>query len=100
MENWTRHRRREVTVKIVTELRRVRPHIVLTFGPEGAYGHPDHIAICQFTTTASASAADPSSPTADLAVLPHRVSKLYYLAWSHAKWSAYRLRISRLEVHG
>ena len=33
-------------------LRRVRPDVVVTFGPDGAYGHPDHIAISQFTTAA------------------------------------------------
>lgn len=43
----------EVIARIVAELRRVRPHIVLTFGPEGAYRHPDHIAICQFATAAT-----------------------------------------------
>ena len=80
----------EIIAKIVAELRRVRPHIVLTFGPEGAYGHPDHIAICQFATAATVCAADPSYPAADPALPPHRVSKLYYLAWSHAKWEAYQ----------
>src|SRR5262245_42985735 len=44
----------EIIAKIVAQLRRVRPHVVLTFGPEGAYGHPDHIAICQFATAAAA----------------------------------------------
>ena len=42
-------------------LRRVRPDVVLTFGPDGAYGHPDHIAISQFTTAAIVAAADPRS---------------------------------------
>ena len=39
-------------------LRRVRPDVVVTFGPDGAYGHPDHIAISQFTTAAIVAAAD------------------------------------------
>lgn len=80
----------EIIAKIVAELRRVRPHIVLTFGPEGAYGHPDHIAICQFTTAATVCAADPLYSAAGSTSLPHRVLKLYYLAWSHAKWEAYQ----------
>src|SRR5437763_3100213 len=42
----------EAISSIVTHLRRVRPDVVLTFGPDGAYGHPDHIAISQFTTAA------------------------------------------------
>src|SRR5574341_1465404 len=42
----------QAIAKIVGHLRRVRPHVVVTFGPEGAYGHPDHIAISQFTSAA------------------------------------------------
>src|SRR5690349_16267274 len=37
---------------VVCHIRRIQPDVVVTFGPEGAYGHPDHIAICQFTTAA------------------------------------------------
>ena len=44
--------------RIVAHLRRVRPDVVVTFGPDGAYGHPDHIAISQFTTAAIVAAAD------------------------------------------
>jgi LmbE family N-acetylglucosaminyl deacetylase len=29
-----------------------RPDVVITFGPEGAYGHPDHMAISEATTEA------------------------------------------------
>src|SRR5688572_2227086 len=29
---------------IVGALRRARPQVVVTFAPDGAYGHPDHIA--------------------------------------------------------
>ena len=43
---------------IVRHIRRVRPHVVVTFGPDGAYGHPDHIAISQFTTAAIVCASD------------------------------------------
>jgi LmbE family N-acetylglucosaminyl deacetylase len=60
----------------------------LTFGPDGAYGHPDHIAISQFTTAAIVAAADPAA-----AIDGHRthaVSKLYYTAWSEAAWEAHR----------
>ncbi len=40
----------EAIAKIVGHVRRVQPDVVVTFGPDGAYGHPDHIAICQLTT--------------------------------------------------
>jgi LmbE family N-acetylglucosaminyl deacetylase len=82
----------EAAAKIVSHLRRVRPHVVITFAPEGAYGHPDHIAICQFTTAAIVAAADPHYALANGAapLNPHRVSKLYYMAWPKDKWAAYQ----------
>ena len=43
---------------IAGHLRRIRPQVVVTFGPEGAYGHPDHIAISQLTTAALVRSAD------------------------------------------
>ena len=87
----------EAITRIVTHLRRVKPHVVLTFGPEGAYGHPDHIAISQFTTAAIACAADPGFPdAANSAAEAHRVSKLYYLAWSKGKWDAYQAALKKL----
>src|SRR5215471_2845435 len=51
---------REAIAAIVRHIRRVQPHVVVTFGPDGAYRHPDHIAISQFTTAAVVAAADPA----------------------------------------
>src|SRR4030095_2188631 len=48
---------REAISTIVEHLRRVQPDVVVTFGPDGAYGHPDHVAISQFTTAAIVAAA-------------------------------------------
>jgi len=84
----------EAIASIVFHLRRVRPDVVLTFGPDGAYGHPDHIAICQFTTAAVVSAA--SRDDTGTAAPPHAVSKLYYIAWPAATWAAYEAAIGRL----
>jgi LmbE family N-acetylglucosaminyl deacetylase len=72
-----------VIARIVAHLRRVQPDVVVTFGPEGAYGHPDHVAISQLTTTAIACAADPTFLTANGE--PHRVAKLYYRVWTPAE---------------
>src|SRR5687767_7807349 len=44
--------------KIVAQLRDIRPDVVVTFDANGMYGHPDHIAISQMTTTAVMAAAD------------------------------------------
>lgn len=44
----------EVRDRIVAILNEEKPDIVLTFGPDGIYGHPDHIAIHVATTQAFA----------------------------------------------
>src|SRR3954466_6047329 len=85
----------EAQAKIAGHLRRIRPHVVITFGPEGAYGHPDHIAISQLTTAAIVCAADPSFRDPD-GQGAHRVMKLYFIAWSEQKWSAYQAALRRL----
>jgi LmbE family N-acetylglucosaminyl deacetylase len=71
---------------IAGHLRRVRPHVVITFGAEGAYGHPDHIAISQLTTAAIVRAANREFAP----------SKLYYIAWSAPKWIAYQAALKEL----
>jgi LmbE family N-acetylglucosaminyl deacetylase len=88
---------REATSAIARHVRRLRPDIVLTFGPDGAYGHPDHVAISQFTAAALVTAADgavafegnPSAP-------PHAVSKLYYMAWPDSTWAAYQAAFRKM----
>src|SRR5262249_5382221 len=49
-----------VITRVVAEIRRIRPSVVVTFGPDGVYGHPDHVAISQLTTAAVVCAADPA----------------------------------------
>jgi len=71
---------------IAVQLRRIRPHVVITFGSEGAYGHPDHIAISQLTTAAIVRAADAE----------FSVSKLYHIAWSAKTWAAYQAALKML----
>jgi LmbE family N-acetylglucosaminyl deacetylase len=88
---------REAIAAIAGHLRRVRPDVVMTFGPDGAYGHPDHIAVSQFTTAAIVAAADPAFPgDGSEFAQPHAVSKLYYLAWSEPTWKAYQSAFRKL----
>ncbi len=68
----------EVVIKIASYIRRIRPHIVITFDPLGAYGHPDHIAISQFTQAAVLVAAISTYPGLE-SQPAHLVSKLYYM---------------------
>jgi LmbE family N-acetylglucosaminyl deacetylase len=79
----------EAIGKIAGHIRRVKPQVVLTFGPDGAYGHPDHIAISQLTTAAIVRAAEAIGE-------PHRVSKLYFIAWGPKKWAAYQAALKKL----
>ena len=69
-----------VVERLVLEIRRFRPQVVLSFGPDGLYGHPDHIAISDHTTTAFHLAADPSAFADQLAdgLQPHRPHRLFY----------------------
>ena len=75
----------EAIGKIVRHLRRVRTQVVLTFDPVGAYGHADHVAICQFSTATTVAAADPAYLPDHGA--PHAISKLYYFCWSEPEWA-------------
>ena len=79
---------RQAINKISNTIRLVRPQVVVTFGPDGSYGHPDHIAISQLTMAAIVCAADTSCPDDDL--LPaHRVSKLYYMMDTRELWDQF-----------
>jgi LmbE family N-acetylglucosaminyl deacetylase len=90
---------REAVGRVATQVRRFRPDVVVTFGPDGAYGHPDHIAISQFTTAAIVAAADAALvPGSKGAAHPHSVSKLYYLAWPQSTWSAYQAAVRTLSA--
>lgn len=68
----------EIIGKIVTHIRCLQPQVVVTFPPDGQYGHPDHIAIGQFTQAAIVCATDPSYQDSEN-LSAHRVSKLYYM---------------------
>ncbi len=68
----------EAIGKIVTHIRCIQPQVVVTFPPDGNYGHPDHIAIGQFTNAAIMCAADSSYQDSEN-LSPHRVSKFYYM---------------------
>lgn len=88
----------EVTGRIASHIRRVRPQVVITFDQLGLYGHPDHVAITQFTSgavvsAASSSFADPENRE------PHQVSKLYYMAWTQADIGVYEKAFGEFLMH-
>jgi len=68
----------EAIGKIVSHIRRIRPDVVVTFPPDGNYGHPDHIAVGQFTCAAVVCAGDAAYQDPQN-LSTHRISKLYYM---------------------
>ncbi len=78
----------ELIATLVTHLRRLRPQVAITFDPNGAYGHPDHIAISQSATAATVAAAS-GTYRPELGP-PHTVSKLYYMVSTRASTMAYQ----------
>jgi LmbE family N-acetylglucosaminyl deacetylase len=87
----------EVVAKIVRHIRRVQPHVVVTFDQNGLYGHPDHIAICQHTTAAVAAAGDPMFAD-QVGQSAHQVSKLYYMAWTQEDVDLYQSAFGELTM--
>jgi LmbE family N-acetylglucosaminyl deacetylase len=77
-----------IVAKLTRLLRQIRPQVVITFGPDGAYGHPDHIAISQYVTAAIVSAADSNYLTDGRPT--HAVSKFYYRVWTSKEQNLYK----------
>jgi LmbE family N-acetylglucosaminyl deacetylase len=75
---------------LVPEILRIRPDVVLTFGPDGAYGHPDHIAVGQWALAAAVHAAAPEATEASGDTASHHTRRLYHLAWPGDVWAAYQ----------
>ncbi len=71
---------RALTADIVLMIRTFRPDVVLTFGRDGTYGHPDHVTISAVTTEACALAGrtDQFAGQLSAAVRPHAPGRLYH----------------------
>lgn len=71
---------------IVAFLRRTKPTVVITFGPEGApTGHRDHRAISRAATAAYFLAGIHTEYAEQLehGLTPHRAQRLFYHAWQY-----------------
>jgi LmbE family N-acetylglucosaminyl deacetylase len=92
----------QVICELVAHIRRVRPQVVLTFGLDGVYGHPDHVAISQLTTAAIVRSADPRYGHRCTSRGPHAVSKLYHMAMSASHIAAYQAAFGdiRMDIDG
>jgi LmbE family N-acetylglucosaminyl deacetylase len=86
-----------VTGRIVREIRRIRPQVVVTFDPFGGYGHPDHIVMHRATTRAVDAAGNPAQYPEHLAegLDVYRPARLYYTAFPRLplQWFIWRARL-------
>jgi N-acetyl-1-D-myo-inositol-2-amino-2-deoxy-alpha-D-glucopyranoside deacetylase len=73
---------REAVGALVAVIRELKPHVVVTYDPNGGYGHPDHIQAHVVTTAAVAAAG-----TGDYPGTPWTVPKFY---WTVIARSAFR----------
>jgi LmbE family N-acetylglucosaminyl deacetylase len=84
----------QVSEKIVAEIRRLKPQVVITFDPVGGYHHPDHIAVHNATAWAFHAAGDAKQfPNAGK---PFQPDKLYYNALNRRRlrWIVSMMRLT------
>ena len=67
----------EVAATLAAHIRDLRPQTVVTFGPEGMYGHPDHLHMHHSAVRAVALAAEPSH-AGDDQLDPWQTPALYF----------------------
>lgn len=82
----------EVAEKLTRLIRRHQPHVLLTFDPNGGYGHPDHIQIHQAALIAYFVAGDARAypeHSAREGLSPWTVSKLYWGAFPRKRFEKY-----------
>src|SRR5262245_28577376 len=80
---------REAVGALVAVIRDLRPHVVVTYDPEGGYGHPDHVHAHRVTTAAIAASDGNEYPGE-----PWTVPKFY---WSVISKSAMAAGLDSLE---
>jgi len=78
------HPLEETVERLVAEVRRVRPQVIITYGDDQQhYPHPDHIRVHDISVAAfDASGDEAAFPNAGP---PHRPVKMYYSVWSRAR---------------
>ena len=75
---------REAVGALVAIIRELRPHVVVTYDPNGGYGHPDHIQTHVVTTAAVAAAGSRTT----IPVTPWSVPKLYWTVIARSAFTA------------
>ncbi len=76
--------------RLVRIIRELKPQVLVTFGPDGIYGHYDHIAVYRWATIAVDLATDPDCFPEQFSDVcePHQVSKVYFRALPESQVAA------------
>ncbi|MER5685004.1 N-acetyl-1-D-myo-inositol-2-amino-2-deoxy-alpha-D-glucopyranoside deacetylase [Streptomyces sp. NPDC002205] len=86
---------------LVEVIRSVRPQVLVTYDPDGGYGHPDHIQAHRVAMRAADLAADPAyrtgpdAPQASPGTSPHTIDKIY---WNRVPRSVAEQAFARLRA--
>ncbi|MGC5002108.1 N-acetyl-1-D-myo-inositol-2-amino-2-deoxy-alpha-D-glucopyranoside deacetylase [Streptomyces sp. NBC_00353] len=86
---------------LVEVIRSVRPQVLVTYDPDGGYGHPDHIQAHRVAMRAADLAADPAyrpgpdAPQASPDTSPHTIDKIY---WNRVPRSVAEQAFARLRA--
>jgi LmbE family N-acetylglucosaminyl deacetylase len=72
--------------KLVHVIRRDRPAMLISFGADGIYGHPDHVAMCELASEARRAAADPKfqlqEPQNARDLQPYHIPRHFFPVWT------------------
>ncbi|MFD7261057.1 N-acetyl-1-D-myo-inositol-2-amino-2-deoxy-alpha-D-glucopyranoside deacetylase [Streptomyces sp. NPDC059874] len=85
----------EAAAYLVEVIREVRPQVLVTYDPNGGYGHPDHIQAHRVATRAAELAAE-GAYRRDLGE-PHEIAKVY---WNRVPLSAVEEGFAELRATG
>jgi LmbE family N-acetylglucosaminyl deacetylase len=69
--------RQEIVLRIWEQITKLRPKAVVGWGPDGIYGHPDHIAVGACTDTAVTSMAEGDRPALYHLAADQKVADFY-----------------------
>ena len=84
---------REAVGALVAIIRELRPHVVVTYDPNGGYGHPDHVHAHTVTTAAVAAAGNDDYPGE-----PWAVPKFYWTVLAESAFETGWSALSRADL--
>ena len=91
----------ELVGKAVRLIRQYRPDVLISFGPDGVYGHLDHITMSKAALAAWHAAADAAAypeQLADGSLVPHLADRLYYFIFARGNVTRQMRRAVELGV--